>query len=741
MRVNKSLILASLLAAVPIYAQVPISTGVQILKAEDARRYDSVLETLMRSPNDDVRARAALAAGRIGDEKAIPILSEMLDKDASTKVRETAAFALGEIGSPKANEALLLSGGQAMPSAVLARRVEAIGKIAADNPRDEGTKALGKAITDGLAAQTAMGAKRDRDVVLLAITAVLRARPEGGDQAVLPFLKDTDARIRADALNTLARLRAKVDTKTLREIVLFDTDDVVRINALRVIAASENKELNNVLISAATSDEDPGIRIAAIRALAALRDDPKGEAADALIERGNKLLIRVHGDPAPLKPGQKVGNIKPVEVPLPKNELLEIAVAIGRLRTNTENGPAIGFLSRFAAADGYTSPETMIAYARVAPNAYLEMATPSEGYKDFRSASAYSQGLAAYADLKNEEMIARAGQKLTRFVAGMPANVKPSDESKMLKAMPDLTQSLAALKPDDLDEILLGQLGNTDPFIRAAAASAIAERPATKENVEALNKAFASALITDKHDNDAQLAILDAIAKLDKKAGVGTFSIALTSPDHIVRKKAFEILGDKDLQNEFPGLPLTLENARNKHKDQVQPYLSAFGTKLGQVLNNDADYRRALSRKNGTIKAVLTTEKGTFTIVFDPEEAPLTVDNFVKLARSGYFNGLAVHRVVPNFVMQDGDSRGDGNGGPGWSIRCEINMLPYDRGAVGMALSGKDTGGSQWFVTHIPQPHLDGGYTVFGKVSENDMKVVDNIARGDKILRVVIIGK
>jgi cyclophilin family peptidyl-prolyl cis-trans isomerase len=171
----------------------------------------------------------------------------------------------------------------------------------------------------------------------------------------------------------------------------------------------------------------------------------------------------------------------------------------------------------------------------------------------------------------------------------------------------------------------------------------------------------------------------------------------------------------------------------------VLPYDPKTGTKLGQVLNTDADYRRAVSRKNGSVKAVLSTEKGTFTIDLFPEDAPLTVDNFVKLARSGYFNGLEVHRVVPNFVMQDGDPRGDGNGGPGWSIRCEINMVPYERGAVGMALSGKDTGGSQWFVTHSPQPHLDGGYTVFGRVNEIGMKIVDNIVRGDRILSVKII--
>jgi len=117
----------------------------------------------------------------------------------------------------------------------------------------------------------------------------------------------------------------------------------------------------------------------------------------------------------------------------------------------------------------------------------------------------------------------------------------------------------------------------------------------------------------------------------------------------------------------------------------------------------------------------------------------LTVDNFIKLARGNYFDGLAIHRVVSNFVMQDGDPRGDGNGGPGWEIRDEINMQEYERGAVGMALSGKDTGGSQWFVTHSPQPHLDGGYTVFGRVNETDMKIVDNLVRGDKITSVKIV--
>ncbi len=213
-------------------------------------------------------------------------------------------------------------------------------------------------------------------------------------------------------------------------------------------------------------------------------------------------------------------------------------------------------------------------------------------------------------------------------------------------------------------------------------------------------------------------------------------SLASYASDYLVRKKAAEVL------KQFPGWSDTLTDRGKEWLQSVsslKPYDPKSGTRLGQVLNTDVDYRRAAQRRNGTVKAVFTTQKGTFTIDLLPEDAPLTVDNFVKLARARYFNGLEVHRVVPNFVMQDGDPRGDGNGGPGWSIRCEINMVRFDRGAVGMALSGKDTGGSQWFVTHSQQPHLDGGYTVFGKVNEKDMKVVDNIVRGDKILTVRIV--
>jgi cyclophilin family peptidyl-prolyl cis-trans isomerase len=132
----------------------------------------------------------------------------------------------------------------------------------------------------------------------------------------------------------------------------------------------------------------------------------------------------------------------------------------------------------------------------------------------------------------------------------------------------------------------------------------------------------------------------------------------------------------------------------------------------------------------------LDTDRGTIQIELAVIDAPLTVENFVALARKGYFNGLSVHRVVADFVVQDGDPRGDGEGGPGYTIRDELNELPYLRGTVGMALDPwPDTGGSQWFITHSPQPHLDAKYTVFGRVVAG-MDVVDRIQQGDVIRQV-----
>lgn len=136
-------------------------------------------------------------------------------------------------------------------------------------------------------------------------------------------------------------------------------------------------------------------------------------------------------------------------------------------------------------------------------------------------------------------------------------------------------------------------------------------------------------------------------------------------------------------------------------------------------------------------KGIIKTSRGDITIEFYDKDAPNTVANFVKLAQSGFYNGLTFHRVVPNFVIQGGCPKGDGTGGPGYSIKCEINSNKHLAGSLSMAHRGRNTGGSQFFICHSPQPHLDGVHTVFGRT--NDMTVVNAIKAGDKMNGVIIL--
>jgi len=135
--------------------------------------------------------------------------------------------------------------------------------------------------------------------------------------------------------------------------------------------------------------------------------------------------------------------------------------------------------------------------------------------------------------------------------------------------------------------------------------------------------------------------------------------------------------------------------------------------------------------------ATIVTSRGEIEIELLFDVAPVTVLNFIELAGAGFYNGLSFHRVVPNFVVQGGDPRGDGWGGPDWYIRCEYSTELYQRGTIGIATSGKDTGGSQFFITLSPQPHLDSRYTVFGQVSKG-MEIADLIVIGDLIQNITV---
>jgi cyclophilin family peptidyl-prolyl cis-trans isomerase len=136
--------------------------------------------------------------------------------------------------------------------------------------------------------------------------------------------------------------------------------------------------------------------------------------------------------------------------------------------------------------------------------------------------------------------------------------------------------------------------------------------------------------------------------------------------------------------------------------------------------------------------AVITLGNGKqIRIEFFPEDAPKTVENFVTLAKKGFYNGLGFHRVVPDFVVQGGDPAGSGWGGPGYALPAEPSDEPYSIGAVGIADAGKDTGGSQWFVMHSRAAHLEGRYTAIGRVTEGQ-PVVDSLLVGDRIVKATV---
>lgn len=243
-------------------------------------------------------------------------------------------------------------------------------------------------------------------------------------------------------------------------------------------------------------------------------------------------------------------------------------------------------------------------------------------------------------------------------------------------------------------------LDSEDCVVAAAAAVAVAKL-GDRESIPQLKK-LARGVLTHE---DVATSIATAVADLDAKEVIPELQAWLASRNATVRHSAAEALtkltGSKVIA---PEVPLA----------EADPM-----PKTGSGL-------------------LITTERGEIEIELWNDEHPRTAGNLWSLAKRGYFDGQTFHRVVPDFVVQGGDPRGDGEGGPGYMIRCEIGRRPYVRGTVGMALSGKDTGGSQFFITHTAVPHLDGRYTAFGRVKRG-MEVVDALLEGEKMIKVTAI--
>jgi cyclophilin family peptidyl-prolyl cis-trans isomerase/HEAT repeat protein len=273
-------------------------------------------------------------------------------------------------------------------------------------------------------------------------------------------------------------------------------------------------------------------------------------------------------------------------------------------------------------------------------------------------------------------------------------------------------------------------LGSNDPAILTSAANAAGQRYDLKAAGPLM---VAYDQLVSPVDTEVMVAILGALGQIltatEEDDPIGTLEEA-------DRAKAEALLDASRNDSDYNVARAAADALSLVRGEPVEPV-----TQLVRKVPEQLDLDLALSLESGGQQptARIVTNRGTVVIRLFGAEAPGTVANFIDLVRDGYYNGLLFHRVVPDFVVQGGDPRGDGWGGPGYAIRCEYNPLRYRRGRVGMALGGKDTGGSQFFITHSPQPHLNGRYTIFGEVIEGE-DVMDQIQVGDIINEILLEG-
>jgi cyclophilin family peptidyl-prolyl cis-trans isomerase len=286
------------------------------------------------------------------------------------------------------------------------------------------------------------------------------------------------------------------------------------------------------------------------------------------------------------------------------------------------------------------------------------------------------------------------------------------------RVLPAVLDALRRTRGKDSLDTLLRHLDHADLGVRAGAAEAIASLGAVGASAPLL-AAWRRGLADGPGELEARLAAVAALAaQADDGAKAALLEVARQDPARAVRERAALALRAPGAEAPDPG-PEAVVRPPLDYREAMAPYDPRPGVALY------------------TPRAFLHTRHGTIEIHLDVVEAPLTTASFVDLARQGFYDGLTFHRVEPGFVVQGGCPRGDGNGGPGYTLRDEITRRSYGRGAVGMALSGKDTGVSQFFITLSPQPQLDGGYTLFGRVVSG-MRAVDQIRPGDVIERVEV---
>ena len=622
-----------------------------LVSAEDRRAYDAPLLAAAAGSHDPtVRARAALALGRIGDERAAEPLRTLLG-DRAPAVREQAAFAAGIVGDTALSDALAPLLGDS-DAAVAARAAWALGMLGQPAGRD----VLVAAVRDATAP--------DRRAALL--RGLWRFGDEASAHTAAPWATDSDASVRTAALYVLAR-KPRESSLAILTVALSDPDPQTAALCARALGILGKAESVGPL-TAGLAKPGPQ-RIGSLMALAAILEKNSGTAmADELRSRS----LALSGDANPN-----------VAVP---------ALALLRWQVNDRE-----------------------AFRRL-----WTTATAGKERRQQVALLALMAGLGAGADDLVDGAMASPDPFLRGATAEALSNLPPADAAPRRQKLSEDPEVLVRLKvleglktPADVSSsgaIVERLFADPDPGVRAAAIDAWA--------------------LEDKPGLMAKLreAVLASYADKAPDVPISALGAAEKSPDSAEARAVAEAAY---------GHPSVLVSrlARRAVVRTFHAEPARFPWRTYETGKSVADYAALIAEARRPWQVTVETARGPFTLRLDGASAPLTVMNCLALTGKEYFDGAPIHRIVPNFVVQDGDPTGTGNGGPGYEIRDELSALPYLPGTLGMALSGPDTGGSQWFVTQAPEPHLDGGYTVFGSVAAG-MDVVLRLEQDDRILRM-----
>ncbi|HUP45209.1 MAG TPA: peptidylprolyl isomerase [Thermoanaerobaculia bacterium] len=585
--------------------------------------------------------------------------------------------------------------------------------------RDAGERQSGVDILIGLAGDPAPPVR----------TAAAFALGEIGDAAavetLLALASSADLHVAAEATEALSKMAARVPFERYAALARGEVEGA-RGMAIRYLFRFDSDAASAVAAEALESDAAP-IRQEGAYALSRRPYAPARERLELLTSDPN-VMIRAYAVAALGRIGQKesidalIRAAGDIHTWVRTNAM----VAIARVAANDasilefEDVPRIIATTEDADSGARSaSIDTLGYYAtrhELARRRLLEIAANGTRWERELAVGAIARHLGdANPSLIPDELTSWQKVRVLQAAAAMPKN--GAAFRSRYAGDPDVLVRMNVIGniPDDAVDaetgLIRAALDHDDVMVRAAAidryghSKSIApeEKRAMLEQMEARGR--------NDRDNDARLAAIRGLAGLDTGGRDAFLRPLLSDRDPIVRRVAADLIVEK---------------------------LDAFRPQYTPLPVRDIDYAAVARWAREPHTATIHMTRGVVELMLLPQSAPLTAWNFAELARQKYFDDTTFMRVVPNFVIQGGDPRNDQTGGPGYAIRDEINLQKYTRGAVGMALSGPDTGGSQFFITHSPQPHLDGGYTIFGRVTNGMSGVVDQTERGDRVETITI---